>query len=405
MGLGPAPGGHDQGHAGDDDRPGQRGPRLDRLAQEQPGQDDGDDRVDVGVGRDLGQRRDPQQPDVGREADQAADRRQVGQAQDRSAGDGRQVEARELAGEQGGDQQERAAADHLEAGRGERPAGQDRPMARVERARRPADRRDSSTSEAERGRRPDRLPASGSDEDRRRRASPTTMPTIDHPRQPLAEEEPAEDGDPDRQHARSGRRRCRRARSARRGRRGPSPPSRSAPPTIAESRTGGRSAGTTARSAGGGRAGSPLRIRRTASHSQTRRSGAGEQEADAGHQERRDRLVGQADADVGRAPHEVEDEHAEPRSRPGPAVALTRPSAPVIGYLAELAGPSVEHTSNAGAARGKSRPAARLIRRPRRPAGMRGRRDSRPRSRPPPTGRAPGGGRVIRFALWQVGRQ
>ena len=53
-----------------------------------------------------------------------------------------------------------------------------------------------------------------------------------------------------------------------------------------------------------------------ASHRPEQQDEAGEREADRRHEERRDRLDRDRDAEVGRAPDDVEDEHAEPD--PGP---------------------------------------------------------------------------------------
>ena len=54
-------------------RTGDERPRVDRLAEDDRAEDDRDDRVDVGVGRDERQRRDPQEPAVDGEGEQAAD--------------------------------------------------------------------------------------------------------------------------------------------------------------------------------------------------------------------------------------------------------------------------------------------------------------------------------------------
>ena len=141
---GPAAGRHDQGDREHDDPAGEDGPRLDRLAEQDPGQDERDDRVHVGVRRDLRERRDPEEPDVGREADEAAHGREVDEPEPGPGGDGRDVERGQLPDEDRADEQERSATDHLEPGRGERTPREDRPMRREERAAAPADRRDAA---------------------------------------------------------------------------------------------------------------------------------------------------------------------------------------------------------------------------------------------------------------------
>ena len=84
--------GHDQRHGEHDDRAGDEGSRLDRLLEDDGAQDHGDDRVDVGIGRDERQRRLAQQPAVGREREEAADDRQVAERDQRRGRDVGDVE-------------------------------------------------------------------------------------------------------------------------------------------------------------------------------------------------------------------------------------------------------------------------------------------------------------------------
>ncbi len=78
----------------------------------------------------------------------------------------------------------------------------------------------------------------------------------------------------------------------------PMPPPSSRPPTMSESRHS-RRVGATKRAA----------IARERPEQQDR---TGDAEADRGHEERRDRLDRDRDPEVGRAPDDVEDEHAQP---------------------------------------------------------------------------------------------
>ena len=135
----------------------------------------------------------------------------------------------------------------------------------------------------------------------------------------------------------------------------PMPPSRRAPPTIAESRTW-RPVGRNDGSLGLGRLAAPFAAPEPPDRDvfPDQEGRAGEQEPDAGHEERRDGLIGQADADVGRAPHEVDDEEPEPdRDRAG------RGADPAIGagdgtWLSWLVQVRSIHRTPA-AARGSSR--------------------------------------------------
>ena len=111
-------------------------------------EDDGDDRVDVGVRGDPRQRCDRQQPGEGRVAHEAADDQQVQEAGPALRRDRRDVERRELAGQRAGDQQGDPAGDHLGARREQRGRGQHGPARRVDRAERPQDRRDQQGEEA-----------------------------------------------------------------------------------------------------------------------------------------------------------------------------------------------------------------------------------------------------------------
>ena len=200
-----------------------------------------------------------------------------------------------------------AAGEHLGAGRDERLARQDRPMRGEERAERPADRREQDGARARPGRgRPTPPNADGPtrtrDADEARRRCPTT--------------------------ASRGSRSPRKSRPKTATQTGiiaissaampdgivcspnatmPIPPPSSRPPTIA--RVAPLAPGR------------PDEARRGRGRcDQASRIAPGEREPDRGHEERRDRVDRDRDPEVGRAPHEVEDEHARARSgRPGRA--------------------------------------------------------------------------------------
>src|SRR4051794_6132141 len=75
---------HDERDRGNDDPRAQQGRDGDRLRQDEPAEGDRDDRVHVGVGRDLRDRGVLQQPRVGREGQQRPEGDQVGEAEDRA---------------------------------------------------------------------------------------------------------------------------------------------------------------------------------------------------------------------------------------------------------------------------------------------------------------------------------
>ena len=79
---------HDHGHGGDDE-PGAGDRRgADGLAEEQRAEDDGDERVDVGVGRDQREPCVVQQPHIGRVGDHRSEDHEVGKREPRSRRDG-----------------------------------------------------------------------------------------------------------------------------------------------------------------------------------------------------------------------------------------------------------------------------------------------------------------------------
>jgi len=97
----PPPRRHDQGDGEDDDRAGHDRSWLDGLAQDERTQDDRDDRVHIGIRRDEREWGDAQHPAEDGECEDAADDRQVEQAEEGVARDGRDVEMAGLAGQDG----------------------------------------------------------------------------------------------------------------------------------------------------------------------------------------------------------------------------------------------------------------------------------------------------------------
>ena len=85
---------------GDDDRGADDHRDRDRLAVDQPAEQDRHDRVHVRVGRDLRDRHVLQQPRVGRVGEQRAERDQVDEPEDRAQRPGGRVEVAELAADQ-----------------------------------------------------------------------------------------------------------------------------------------------------------------------------------------------------------------------------------------------------------------------------------------------------------------
>ncbi len=151
----------------------------------------------------------------------------------------------DLAGGDPGHEQRGTADDHLDARRDERPARQRGPMRREQRPARPRDRRDQDRGQADRLQ--CALPTEGGRSDEDRDADEADDDPDDRqPRKPLAEEDPTEDGDPDRHHRDQQRRDP--------GRHGllaegdhPHPAAESSAPTIALSRHSRRVGGTKAR--------------------------------------------------------------------------------------------------------------------------------------------------------------
>src|SRR4051794_39200066 len=91
------------GDGGEDDEAGHDLPRADRLADDEPAEEDGDRRVDVGVCRDEWRRRVLHEPAVGREGEQRAGDDEEGEGAERgrgghggslAAGDPQELEAR-----------------------------------------------------------------------------------------------------------------------------------------------------------------------------------------------------------------------------------------------------------------------------------------------------------------------
>ena len=199
----PAACGDDDRDRDHDDRAGHDCPEVDRLAEDERAEDDRHDRVDVGVGRDQRQWRDPQQPAVHRERDEAAQHEQVDAARGR-------IRARRP---RGSNVANSPVDGHSSRARTRPPStiwtpvatsgrrGSDRAVRGEQRSGRPGDGREhDQRGEADAGRAPRcRRCADGPT----RMAIPTnprTMPTTARRGQALTEEDAAEDGDPDRHH-------------------------------------------------------------------------------------------------------------------------------------------------------------------------------------------------------------
>jgi len=112
----------------------------DLLAEQRRAQHDRDERVHVLVRDDLLDRRVPEQPGVRREADQRADDAEVEPRGDRRKAEPGRLDGAELAGRGAEDEQEDAGAQHLPGGRDEAVARQRQPVPE-ERAERPRDAR------------------------------------------------------------------------------------------------------------------------------------------------------------------------------------------------------------------------------------------------------------------------
>ena len=272
------------------------------------------------------------------------------------------------------DDEDQAAEHHLDAGGDERPARQRRPcdansepLAQAIGETRIAARPSGSSA-----------PAPPNADGPTRMATPT-KPSDDaghrQPRQPLAEEDPAEDGDPDRHH-----------RDEQRG-------DARWDGLLAE---GDHAHAAAEQQRADDRAVAPLPARRRDGTSDrrgrpTRRAGQpGDQEPDRGHQERRDRLDGDRDAEVGRAPDHVEDEQPDPdrraRDRGGGRVGIAGgPSNRTVVRAVPVDRDPVQ--PGVLQARGR-RQAARPT-----PDGRPCRPGSRRLAAPPASGTGPGGGR------------
>ena len=146
----PAARGDDDRHGGEDDRGRDDRAHAQRLTEEQRPERDGDDRVDVGVRPDERQRRVPEQPGVRGVREHAADEDQVDEREERGGRDRLRVEARRLAGDQRLGERDRAAREHLDPRGGQRARRQLGAALRVDRAVRPAERREEEDQDPER---------------------------------------------------------------------------------------------------------------------------------------------------------------------------------------------------------------------------------------------------------------
>src|SRR3954463_11440396 len=126
----------DEGDRRDDDPRAEQGGDGDRLREDEPAEGDRDDRVHVGVGRDLRDRGVLQQPRVGREGQQRPEGDQVGEAEDRARRELGEVHVAELAAGEAEDRDREPAQQRLPGGRDERVA-RERDARRGERAERP----------------------------------------------------------------------------------------------------------------------------------------------------------------------------------------------------------------------------------------------------------------------------
>src|SRR6185295_11778632 len=106
----------DQANADQDNRGRQQHAHGDRLMQDGPSQEDGDDWIDIGVGAGLGDGGNSQEPDVSGKPHQRAEYHQVPPRERGSQSHPAGLEGMKLPGDARRQQQEQPAADHLHAG-------------------------------------------------------------------------------------------------------------------------------------------------------------------------------------------------------------------------------------------------------------------------------------------------
>src|SRR4051794_4667419 len=269
----------EEADGGEDDEAGHDLPRADRLADEEPAEEDGDRRVDVGVRRDEWRRRVLHEPAVGREGEQRAGDDEEGEGAER----GRGGHGGALAEADAEDREAGARGEHLRRRREQRVRGQRRD-ARVGGAGGPGEGGDEQRGSAERV-----DVARGADEQRDAEQADADAGE----RHALAEADAIDQGDEERHRG-----------DDERGGAGGDPLLGPGDEARVDDEQGGA----------GDRGRAPLaqrRLRRAAAARPGVEGGAGEQETRREHEERRQRPVRDGDREVGRAPDDVDREECD----------------------------------------------------------------------------------------------